>query len=263
MQRAYINIPLRLLVESKSDKEAWLAVSVAIAIKMRYISSAYRLDSVNGVRKAFHCGKLKAEKIISILNDGNFFYRMNGIVVAKSFKKAYCESDTVKNNMTAFHMNVIKMECVSRDNIRISEIEKRLRLLLYQSAIAFAQKGDELKKASQFSGNSHASSMTLSQIGKRAGRSRSTAIRYNKILESEGSIEVKRHPMDRVCDNMLHDCKDFNLIEYNNLGFIRKPNTYKMVGDKFKTKFAHVIFNHKKRLTDNSNPCTVPQLLGF
>ena len=180
------------------------------------------------------------------------------VIVARSFKRLYGYWMTLRTGETSLAMSVAKMDCRSRGNIRIAEIEKEIQLLLFLTNINAKTRADELQaKGLPLTGSSsHAARTVLSvnYLAKATSRSARTVVRRSRSAREQGIISVTPHPLVRCCNNLLHDdlrpCPS-GLIPIGFFGFSRQCNDYQLLSWDWRRRFQHIIYRHKGRMTFN------------
>ena len=210
-----INVPIALLQEVKDDRLEQSIVAMSVAIKCFSPSSTYIFVNERKFRRDFQMGYTKSMKLLDAIFKGHPLFEVKHladgrtVIVARSFKRLYGYWMTLRTGETSLAMSVAKMDCRSRGNIRIAEIEKEIQLLLFLTNINAKTRADELQaKGLPLTGSSsHAARTVLSvnYLAKATSRSARTVVRRSRSAREQGIISVTPHPLVRCCNNLLHD----------------------------------------------------------
>ena len=259
-----INVPMALLQEVKDDRLEQSLVAMSVAIKCFSPSSTYIFVNERKFRRDFQMGYTKSMKLLDAIFNGHPLFEVKQladgrtVIVARSFKRLYGYWMTLRTGETSLAMSVAKMDCRSRGNIRIVEIEKEIQLLLFRTNINAKTRADELQaKGLPLKGSSsHAARTVLSvnYLAKATSRSARTVVRRSRSAREQGIISVTPHPLVRCCNNLLHDdlrpCPS-GLIPIGLFGFSRQCNDYQLLSWDWRHRFQHILYAHRRRLTCN------------
>ena len=253
----YINVPTNLLQTVKKDRLEFELVALSVAVKCVSPSSTYFCHSVRQMRKDLHCGHAKAVKLWEGMQHSHLFVctpmSEGGLrIVARSYKPLYGEVRTC-HNFTSLHMDVVKVKCQDRSNIRITQLEYELRQLMLQNCYHAQMRCDELKmNQRKHPEYSHAHlNCNRSRLGQYCGRSPRSITRYNNRLRQAGELRVVSYPLERVVSDMNHasPAEREGLIVIHNLGFKRKSNDYRLLIRQSFHRHQHIIYGHRRRMT--------------
>ena len=166
-----INVPMALLQEVKDDRLEQSLVAMSVAIKCFSPSSAYIFVNERKFRRDFQMGYTKSKKLLDAIFKGHPLFEVKRladgrtVIVARSFKRLYGYWMTLRTGETSLAMSVAKMDCRSRGNIRIAEIEKEIQLLLFLTNINAKTRADELQaKGLPLTGSSSHAARTVSEL---------------------------------------------------------------------------------------------------
>ena len=279
----YINVPLALMQEVKSDSLQWSLLAMSVALKCYSPSSTYIVVSEKKMRHDLHIGLRKLRKLLDAIRAGHPLFSISydrkgrELITARCLRRDYAGILRMRDGRLSLHMSVAKVTLAKKEDICIANIEKEMRQLLLLAIINNKTRADELRsKGRPLSGtSSHAAETTLSvpYLAKATSRSSRTVIRMTQKAHTQGHIAIKQYPLLRCCDDMtrsrdflamgvcspmltptLYDPKLQNveeLIRVGNLGFKRQCNDYQLLTHQLRHRFQHIIYAHRRRLTHN------------
>lgn len=279
----YINVPMTLLQEVKTDPLQWSLVALSIALKCFSPSSTYIVVSEKKMRHDFHISLKKLRKLLTAIRAGHQLFSIcydnkgREHITARCLRHDYASMLKMRNGRTSLHMFVAKVTRPKKEDISITKIEKEMRHLLLLAIINNKNRADELQsKGCPLTGTaSHAAKTTLSvpYLAMATGRSSRSVIRMTQKAQHQGELDIRQYPLIRCCDDMTRSL-DFlamgiaspmltptlydrnlhslnNLIRIGNLGFVRQCNDYLIRTYDLRHRFQHIIYGHRKRLTFN------------
>ena len=269
VEESHINVPLELLQTVRLDCLQWSLAALSVAIKSYSPSSCYIQRSVRQFCAAFHVGYTKATKLLDVIlsSEGHPLFRTQRCadgavhITAVSYRPLYAYHAQFGHNRRRYDslcMTAVEIEARTRDNIRISAIEREMRLRLMQSVINARNRADELQtKGCPLTGSaSHAARTILSipLLAKVAGRSPRTILRMSRASQLAGEIQAIRYPLEHRCDDLNHPAPDQSpeslagLIVIGTMGFSRRCNDYQILQHDLRHVFKHIIYSHHSRL---------------
>lgn len=277
LTRSHINVPLALLQSARNDRLWWGLVALSVAMKAYSPSSCYILRSEHRFRRDFHLGADKAKRLLhAILDEGHPLFRVKHCqdgstqITAVSYKRDYGYYAMFSHKSQQYRsrcMTAVEVTITNKVNIRVSALERQMRLLLMKSVISARNRADELQtKGCPLSASaSHAARTILSipYLADVTGRSQRSIIRMSKEAQRSGSLQAIKYPLERCCDDMSHPTIDVTgLIRIGNLGFSRRCNDYWLLHESDRRAFKHIIYGHRSRLTMNACTLQAGQVLS-
>lgn len=235
-----INLPLELVKKALDSREKTAIVAFSVYIKLKASSSCLFFESERKLRAELHCGKRKVDTIIRAIKTGSsLFSAGNGRIVATSFKKMFATKVRYGKHSQTYAMNAIKLTA-DTNNLTLSGIEKKIRLLYAQWKINAKQRQDEFTllksqrsaEVGQNPSRAKSTALTLRKLAKGTGRSVSTICKYVKELERLALISVERHLVTKTEDG----------------GYTQKCNKYSIAHRSLQKRFAHIIYGHTGRV---------------
>lgn len=254
----YINIPYRLAKRYRNDKAGWDLLCFAICLKLNRNDSGIYLRNPKDIMKMFHCGYKKARRLFFQATSDKGLFRYNPrtkFIVARSFEIG-CNTNPSKGKRTKVYRSDDCLIVKKDEDGRISHngISSQLRDLLIKKLLRTQKPADEL----QCQGNHHSATrkpLTQKFIGNCAGICQTTVSRRLRKMSANGEIKITSHPKIPVIDLehgiVLRDFTNRKFFISGRFGYIRDVNKYEILSDEIHFRFKHIIYNHKKRRTDN------------
>lgn len=252
----YINIPYRLVRKYRETKAEWDLLCFAICLKLNSSDSGMYLNDPRDIMRLFHCSYRKARRLMlqSISDKDLFHYNpKTKFIVARSFKRG-C-GFTNSHSGKVFHKdNVIVIDKEADGTISHYKTSSRLRDLLIQKMLRTQSPSDEL----ECQNNPHSESrkpLTQEYIGNVAGCHQTTVSRRTIRMAKNKQIAIKSHAKIPVWDLehgiVLNDIPDRKPFIVGRFAYIRDVNEYTILDNSIHFRFKHIIYNHRKRKTDN------------
>ena len=227
----YINVPIQALQEVRQDLPAMSCLALAVAIKSFSPSSVYLWQSQQKFCADFHCGATKAAKLLAHIEHSPLF-RLEHLpggrlrITARCFRHQYAQTMNYRHRPT-LHMNVYKADCRQRGQIRLSVIERELKLALLLYDINARNRQDEFITKHPTQRVSHAERfLSVNGLATVTGRCPRTVMRQTRLLESEHKVAVQRSR--------------------------RQFNQYQILDWDVRLRCQHIIYGHRKRLSPQS-----------
>ena len=269
IDESHINVPLELLQTVRHDRLQWSLAALSVAIKSYTPSSCYILRSVRQFCATFHMGHAKASKLLDVIlsDEGHPLFRTQRCadgaihITAVCYRPLYAYHAQFGHNRKRYDslcMTAVEIVARTRDYIRLSAIEREMRLRLMQSVINARNRADELQtKGCPLTGSaSHAARTILSipLLARVAGRSPRTILRMSRASQLAGDLQAIRYPLERRCHDLNRPDPDqtpeslAGLIVIGTTGFSRRCNDYQLLRQEVRHVFKHIIYSHHSRL---------------
>lgn len=272
----YINIPIKLIKSAKTDKRILELIAFAYIIKLNYKSSCLKKYTVNNVARLCHCSKEKAKTLINLAvkNTTLFSVSKDGLT-AKSFKH-YRDIRVNKFHQEIYAANVLKLrnevEYYDKEGnkyyreFKLRDVVKKLREALFLNVVNGFERKDKLSKT-WYDNNFNYSlcgtqgfMFTQKHIANTLGVKRNTAVRIVKSLNKAGTIKIYRGGIDikstANSDDALKELGEelskVKTSQNQSFCFIMIPNSYEITDRRVTNNFCHIIYGHKKRLTESN-----------
>ncbi|MBQ0056636.1 MAG: hypothetical protein KBT20_03165 [Bacteroidales bacterium] len=258
----YINVPTKLLQTMPQDSLQRSLLSLSVAIKSLSPSSVYLCRSCKQMRKDFNMGKQRADKLMHAIHHSSLFrveQSKDGTlrITARCYRHDYAHTIQCGKHKASLAMNVAKIRCMEKDNIRLDDIEQELKEMLHLMFINSQNRKDELKtkhSKKQSETTPHANrSLSVNALSALSGYSGRTVIRRNNYLEAHGAISIDRCPPLFVCrySGHLDAAEGSGFFRIKSNLFYRMVNAYQIEHFDMRKRFQHIIYSHTKRLTRN------------
>ena len=259
-----------MIKTAKTDKSRLELIAFAILIKSRHKSSCLKKLTVNNVSQLCHCSKKKAKELIySAQNTPDMFEVSRYGITARSFKN-YRYIDKNRKRQVIYHANVAKIQCFHDEinnngnkvtvEIRLRDIVKKLREVLFLNAVNGFERGDKSSKAGCNSlCETRGMVITQRHIANMMGVKRTSAVRIVKNMDKKGKINIFRGGMVilscGISDEALDEVKSVwhkpLVSEKNGFSFVIMPNSYEIADRNVSDGLRHIIYGHERRLTIN------------
>ena len=144
----YINVPCSLLREVQGSRIQQSLLALSVAIKCWSPSSVYLMRSRKQMRRDFHLGKQKVDKLLSALPDSPLFSLRTAsdgtlCITARCFRRDYAHWVRYGNHPASLAMHAVKVRCREKGEIRLSEIHEELTQLLTLMIVNAKNRQDE------------------------------------------------------------------------------------------------------------------------
>lgn len=253
----YINLPCRLAKRYRKDRAGWDLLVFAICLKLNRADSGMYLRDPKDIMKTFHCGYNKARRLmIQATSDKRLFHYnpQTKFIVARSFEIG-CDTMWSRGK----HQRLFRMDDVivitKRNDGTIShyEISSQLRDLLIKKMVRLHKPSDDLQ--SQQCHSETRKPLTQKFIGNCAGICQTTVSRRLRKMSARKEIAITSYPKIPVWDLehgvVINDIPNRKPFISGRLAYVRDVNDYEILDDSIYCRFKHLIYNHKKRHTDN------------
>lgn len=240
-----------------------LSVAVSLFIKAHAGDSRFRGTKIRAIKEFFGVGQVRAEKIAKIIKHNTKLFNYNSFTdtaVAKTFKNNI-KVDNDKYGREIWMMYAVRVKIDKSWNLK--KLEKHLHDLLYLNAINATERSDKFKNGII---NKHGillttkDALTLSKMGHIGGVCRSTAKKHLARLHNDKVINITKGRLILVLSSVNEETikeKGLSNVRFihdkaRNLGYIHTPNSYNIVRREVSQSFRNIIFNSKRRMTNNA-----------
>lgn len=215
------------------------------------------LRNPKDLMKILHCSYRKAVRLFNQASRDERLFRYNPrtkFIVARSFEIG-CKTNPSKGKIETVYRSddVIAVSKNADGTISHNDISSRLRDLFIQKMIRMQKPADELQCQSPHSATRKP--LTQDFIGNCVGVCQTTVSRRLRKMEANGEISVTRHPKVPVIDLehgiVMNDFSNRKPFFQGKFAYIRDVNEYTILDDSIHFRFKHLIYNHRKRKTDN------------
>lgn len=252
----YINVSYRLANRYCNDKFAWDLLCLAICLKLNRNDSGMYLRDPRDIMRLFHCSYRKAKRLMDGAISAKYLFRYNPktkFLVAKSFKRG-CKVKNSQSGKRFYQDDCIAIEKSEYGTISHYEISIQLRDSLMQKAIRIQASSDELRCHNNLHSEMQ-KPLTQEYIGNIAGCHQTTVSRHLNKMAKQKKLSILSHEKIPVVDLehgiVLNDFENRKPFISGRFMYIRDVNEYTILDNKIHFKFKHIIYNHKRRLTDN------------
>lgn len=253
----YINVPRRLAKSFRKDKPMWDLLVLAICLKLNKTNSGIYVRTPRDIMRVCRCSYRKADRLIKQAIQCSKLFRYNPktkFLSANTFVKG-CDYYFNDKGKKYYYDDCFKIALGKDGIISHNELSKQLRDKLILKPIRYNQ------PRMSYNSLTHRPEMKKKPLTQRylaniAGCHRTTVSRHLRKLEQKGDISIISHDKFPIYD-FDHDV-EVNKMPKNRwcflsgrVAYIRDVNQYKILNERINNSFQHIIYNHKKRLTDN------------
>lgn len=234
----------------------WDLLCLAICLKLNRNDSGMYVRDPRDIMRQFHCSYRKAARLMKAAAEDKTLFRYNPktkFLVARSFEIG-CDVVNSRKGEKYRQDNCIAVEKEDDGTISHYKISYKLRDFIIQKMLRTQGPSDEL----QCQNHPHSENrkpLTQKYIGNVAGCHQTTVSRRLKKMAANKQITILSHPKIPVVDlehgivlNVFDGRKPFVSGRFM---YIRDVNEYTIIDNSIHCRFKHIIYNHKKRLTDN------------
>lgn len=216
--------------------------------------------------KLFHCSYRKAERMLKQAAADTRLFRYNPktkYLVARSFKIGCEWFWNKKGTKKLYSDDCIVIEIPENGIISHNEISKRLRDRLMIKAIKAYQTKTMSSNCHFISRQGNLKPLTQKFISNIAGCCRSTVTRHlNKAAkqteDKKSGLTITSYPIipvyDMIDGEVINDIPNMDkrkTFVRSHYACVRDANDYELTDEKFNYIFKHIVYNCKKRRTEN------------
>lgn len=253
----YINVPYRLAKRCRKDKGAWDLLVFAICLKLNRADSGMYLRNPKDLMKMLHCSYRKAVRLFEQAPRNSKLFHYNTktkFIVARSFEIGCDTTWSMGKRQKLYRMDdVLVVDKKSDGTISHYEISSQLRDLLIKKMIRLQKPSDDLQ--CQQCHSETRKPLTQKFIGNCAGVCQTTVSRRLRKMALRKEIHIISHPKIPVYDLehgvVYNDIPNRKPFISGRFAYIRDVNEYEIIDLTIYRRFKHLIYNHKKRLTEN------------
>lgn len=257
-----INLPISILNNCRSKSEL-LSVAVSVFIKSHYGDSRIVGTNIRSIKSFFGVGQEKARKISNIIKNNSEYFsynRRNDSVIARTFK------NKMKHTQDKYGRRISMMYVVGLDihkDWNLKKVEVYIHDMLYLNAVNATERSDKYYNCREIKNGlllTTKDALTLTKMGNIGGVCRSTAKRHLERIERERKISIKHGYLqvalvtsneDEVMDCGLENVKAVYDAK-RGISYLFVPNSYSIIKRSITDSFRNIIYNHRKRWTENT-----------
>ncbi|MBP3552720.1 MAG: hypothetical protein J6K05_06055 [Bacteroidaceae bacterium] len=263
--RAYLNLPIRLLQEKRQSKIGQELIALGVEIKCAFPDSRMKNISPTAVQTLLHCGFNKAKRLLQEAKNYPSLFEYNpktNSLLAKNMVKPFYSLSKSRKGETMENAICYKLEI---KDYSLKELVKLFKFVLTEYTV-WAKKVKEEKvakdalrfKRNKKNNHSFIRTSPISQysLQKAAGLNNRKAVqRLTKAMEQQGEWSVNRHHLKfagfYACQTEVmkqkFDPKFMVILPEDGAVCYKQYNDYTLSADGM-MRFKHVIFNHRTRL---------------
>lgn len=264
-----INIPTELIKKYKGSKQSLELFAFAVCVKMLHTNSVFTNASLNKIAATFHVSKKKAMRLLEqAKSDDLFDYNpTTKSIRIKSFRSNELKQANTKRLQEYFSDYCfsphISMGCVLK--VDGKPVEYKLQTVynaLREALIANAINSDDRNDSTKGKGVRKHSELTQQKLANIAGMKRTSCRNALKRMKQAGRIVITSAIAMCVISSVNAQSvqewreksgrKNFIYNPNDNSGWIVKPSEYSISDRTFTDCFRHVIYDHKKRVNNNT-----------
>lgn len=261
--RVNLNIPLPLLKDVKSLKQAMELLALAVAIKCKYLDSRMPNVSATAIQHLLSCGYDKAKRLLAAAKDYPKLFAYNpktNSLLAINMMRPYYSYAKSCTGETMLDVHCYALE-IKRYTLK--ELCKKFKQILLQYSIWAKEMKERAKDALLFKSKNHKKNLSfirtspISQhsLAKATGeKNRKGVYRLSKRMERNETLSIERkglryagfHAWQKEEMAQRFDPQTMMILPHDGAVCYKDYNRYTMVESEMK-RFRHVIFNHRVR----------------